>query len=920
MTMEHEVSGTLSVTSDCTLEIPDFTYDGKAPSVYVWGGKECTPGAIARGGRLSNSEIPEKSYSNKLLKVPLKSSVDFNEIGCISIYCEQFSADLGHVKTTFDTSNVEVATPKPEPKPEPKPQPEPVQSEPDTKPEPEPKPEPDKFEPDTNPEEETGNGLYGLDNCQVLRKDYLNVYWTLDNSMVKMALEGRPGAGDTWMAFGYSPEDSFGSIMVGSYVVVAGYTNGECFAYNYYLSDYEQCDFLTGNGVCPHVYSNGSSRADLRIPDLAIECTRNGSYMSVYFERDLMIAGTTWPTDGSSSAIYAMGPVSPESNVGMPIVLYHALALPGSGSALPVPFNAPRGERLLVALDQSQNTCTSLVGLTDDIGVTSSPIEVPVISGKDVFEVKTGEYSIHPDPPGWGLAYIINGVPLPVLNVVRGKPYTFKVMAGPTHPLYFTSSSVGAGILTDYANEIVYGGNDTTFGTEEEPYFLTWTPDSTTPDTLYYQCDIHQKLGWQIHVFDTEEEAAMDAEGANPASNVSPDSGQEVVTSIGREGACDFDLNGETVYFQQCDSIPSVSGYTYAWNISMVADDPMSTRLDMAMRAPLATGMYVSLAFPEQQDVMIGSSSMVMARNGEEVTILPYYLGAQNQNGVQQSNEGINLLDSMALKDGDVSVGIFTVKLPISFEESLKTQPGSRRRISQEAPKSLTNFNFLWSSGPVTSDGHPSYHGLNKGSLYVNLENGLAETTINTQTLNMSARRAHMWLMAIGWGLLIPLGIVGARMKKTLLDAKGSWFQIHRALQTLGYAMGLAGIGCGFAVRGEWYTPFTIHRDLGVTITVLGAVQVLSLVARPSTNSTYRNYWGLWHRWIGRAASILAIANIYYGMFDVADVETWAWVVYTVLLAIIVAIGIFNDGYHMMAPKRPNDSTRDDQKDKLTTV
>ena len=907
MTMEHEVSGTLSVKSDCTLEIPDFTYDGKAPSVYVWGGKECTPGAIARGGRLSNTEIPEKRYSNKKLSIPLKDSLDFENIGCISIYCEQFSADLGHVQTKFDTSSV-VAKPEPTP-PTPKPNP---------------KPEPTPSKPQEENVPSSFDGLYGLQNCQVLRKDYLNLHWTLEGNTVKMALEGRPGGEDKWMAFGYSPVDSFGSIMVGSNVVVAGYTNGGCFAYDYFLSDYEQCDFLSGNGVCPQVYSNGSSNADLTIPDLAIECTRNGSYMSVYFERPLTVGGATWPTDGSSSAVFAMGPVSPESNADMPVVLYHALVLPGSESAVPVPFNSPKGERLLVALDQEQNTCKSLQGLSDEVGAIADSVKVPVISDTGVFEVTSGDYTVHPDPPGWGLAYIVNGVSLPVLNVVRGKTYTFKVMAGPTHPLYLTSSSVGAGVLTDYANEIVYGGNDTTFGTEDEPYFLMWTPNDTTPDILYYQCDIHQKLGWQIHVFDTEEDATRDAEAMNneevasiPIEGSSPESGTEVLTDIEVGGSCRIDINGTEEYFQQCDTIAEIPGFVYAWNISEFEEDTSSTKLIMAMRAPLTAGQYVSLGFPQQRDIMIGSSALVMAQNREEVTLLlPYYLGAQNQNGVKQSSQGIDLLESAAFRDDSGSVSMFTVRLPISFSNG-----GSKRRLSQ-ASTSLEDFNFLWSSGSTLSDGEPAYHGVNKGSLYVNLQNGIAETTVNTQTLNLSARRAHMWLMAIGWGLFIPLGIVGARMKETLLDKKSAWFQVHRAVQTLGYSMGLAGIGCGFAVRGEWYTPFTVHRDLGVTITVLGAVQIISLVARPSPDSTSRVYWGYWHRWMGRAASILAVANIYYGMFDVADVDTWAWVVYTVLLAVIVAIGVLNDGYRVFSNKtiETGSSEEDIQKSNLSKV
>lgn len=39
-------------------------------------------------------------------------------------------------------------------------------------------------------------------------------------------------------------------------------------------------------------------------------------------------------------------------------------------------------------------------------------------------------------------------------------------------------------------------------GTPEQPFLLSWTPDASVPDLLYYQCAVHQKLGWEIRVVD----------------------------------------------------------------------------------------------------------------------------------------------------------------------------------------------------------------------------------------------------------------------------------------------------------------------------------------------------------------------------------------------------------------------------------
>lgn len=108
----------------------------------------------------------------------------------------------------------------------------------------------------------------------------------------------------------------------------------------------------------------------------------------------------------------------------------------------------------------------------------------------------------YPNPPGWGISFHINDYETPVLKIKRGSTYTFNVMAGATHPLYITTSIIGGGSLNDNRGETVFAGGEFSAGTPGEPYVLTWTPDASTPDLVYYQCDVHQKLGWEISVSD----------------------------------------------------------------------------------------------------------------------------------------------------------------------------------------------------------------------------------------------------------------------------------------------------------------------------------------------------------------------------------------------------------------------------------
>ncbi len=135
--------------------------------------------------------------------------------------------------------------------------------------------------------------------------------------------------------------------------------------------------------------------------------------------------------------------------------------------------------------------------------------------------------------------------------------------------------------------------------------------------------------------------------------------------------------------------------------------------------------------------------------------------------------------------------------------------------------------------------------------------------------------------MAVSWGALIPAGIVAARSFRAhglqpapsmVPGARGprsaAWFQVHRALQSLGFAAALGGVAAGFVASGGWDSPraeVQVHRDLGVAVTVLGLVQVSALAVRPARGGRARAFWTPAHKLLGYAVAIMAVANIYYG-------------------------------------------------------
>ncbi len=90
------------------------------------------------------------------------------------------------------------------------------------------------------------------------------------------------------------------------------------------------------------------------------------------------------------------------------------------------------------------------------------------------------------------IAYRIDGVDNPTLNVVRGRTYTFNITAT-GHPFYIKTIQ-GSGTGNAYSNGVT--GNGTQVGT------VTWVVAGNAPSILYYDCAIHSNMTGDINVTD----------------------------------------------------------------------------------------------------------------------------------------------------------------------------------------------------------------------------------------------------------------------------------------------------------------------------------------------------------------------------------------------------------------------------------
>jgi len=407
--------------------------------------------------------------------------------------------------------------------------------------------------------------------------------------------------------------------------------------------------------------------------------------------------------------------------------------------------------------------------------------------------------------------------------------------------------------------------------------------------------DDHGESGHDDHDHDDEGESGYQSTIGTPTATTN--SAKDAAVIVPQR--CIMTINGEDVPFQTCTKIANVgSNFNLAWNLTADPNDASVTIMTMGMNASMS-GQYVAVGFPSQKNSMKNAATMILADDPTAgATLKQYYMSGYDQSDVYPSQEGATILNIAPLSSGvdsnGVLAGMFTMSLPYATAGLQK-----RRRHLFQASSPLSVYNMIFAAGDVRPNGSLRQH-YSDGAGDVNLEdalvaNGFSVTNAVTYSENEGAKIAHQVLMAVGWGVIIPLGIIGGRAKNQLAAPK--WYNTHRYMQASGYVIGLIGFGLGFAITSSWETNYTVHRDLGITITVLATVQVLSLLWKPEPGTKLRKYWGPYHVWVGRITTILAIVNIYYGMLCLGDqnVETWAWVTYTVVLGLIGVLGLVSE-------------------------
>ena len=479
-TKSHGVtSGPITLLDERRMHISELVYDGEEADAYFWGSMTDVPDEngfiISNSDDISEGALTAYNGEDVIIVLPEGKTWGAGGVRSFSIWCKQCKENFGDVLTNEDY---------------------------------------------LLPPYIEEQGMSVLANCETVNK-HMNVAWEVmdDHIVVEMmaAIEYKAG----YMAFGVSGADDY-TAMVGGDVAIASFNDdGSANVEDYFLQGRAYCSGTTG--VCPDNKWDDNNQCEL------VNAWRMDGISTVRYKKPLITGETETDrnivTDEERYFIWALGSLNSQG-----LVTKHT---DRGGVKLELTRPAIRSCEPITELDVRNVTGWSneiiRIDETPQIDVTIGPT-----GGKKGYEAITHQQS-------WGVALYLNGILIPTVVAKRGDTVTFKVHEGDSdensaeyHPFYITDDPVGGysakseaekdtvTVLAGPANgsfceyKITANTSDPeTYDTFQEyaatltlecakgsPGILVWTPDTDTPDTVYYQCYSHQYLGWKIIVVD----------------------------------------------------------------------------------------------------------------------------------------------------------------------------------------------------------------------------------------------------------------------------------------------------------------------------------------------------------------------------------------------------------------------------------
>eukprot|EP01018_Ginkgo_biloba_P014477 Gb_35827 [translate_table: standard] len=259
---------------------------------------------------------------------------------------------------------------------------------------------------------------------------------------------------------------------------------------------------------------------------------------------------------------------------------------------------------------------------------------------------------------------------------------------------------------------------------------------------------------------------------------------------------------------------------------------------------------WVGMGF-SKNGFMVGSSAVVgwIDQNGSG-RIKQYYLGGQLPSLVKADQGELDIVNNYS------TVFVQGSTIYIAFQLQFNTPRTSANILYALGPQNVLPINYVLTQHQ------------DEVATAFDFSTGTSSRSSSTDTL----RRNHGILNILGWGVLLPLGVIIARYFR---QWDPIWFYLHIGFQVSGFILGVVAVAMGISLYNKLNSDVDAHRALGIFILSLGALQVLALLLRPQKESKVRKYWNWYHYWFGRILLVIAVVNIFYGIHVASAGTKW---------------------------------------------
>ncbi|QCE01744.1 hypothetical protein DEO72_LG7g3044 [Vigna unguiculata] len=307
-------------------------------------------------------------------------------------------------------------------------------------------------------------------------------------------------------------------------------------------------------------------------------------------------------------------------------------------------------------------------------------------------------------------------------------------------------------------------------------------------------------------------------------------------------------------------------GAEFAWKLHGNGSEN-STVVDVLFGAALNTAQgWIGWGVnPGRRPEMVGTKAIIaVKRSDEKWRVNTYNITKEIRNGCNLLPSEIGIVSNMSVEhDGD----------------NLHTMMYVRLNLSSEA-YNVTKLNHVWQVGYDIEGWHPLGHPKTLRNVdsteVINLTDSNGRGTGQYRSY---LRSIHGVLNIIGWGTLLPIGIIIARYFRVFpFKCDPLWFNLHIGFQLTGFLVGTTGwaIGLSLGHSSRYYT-FRDHRTYGILIFTFSTIQMLAFRLKPKLTDDYRKYWNMYHHFLGYGLLAIIFINIFKGIRILEGGDAWKW-------------------------------------------